>query len=160
MNGEEQLFSNGPTSLGDRDVAFSAMRSKMSMLEAIVEDLGQFIYDNQLQDHFIPHIMSLAHTSKQLNKEISVVENYLDFMVLPPPPRSAIKSVKVSVLLLFPFVVPKIVGCIFLTFSVTEKAFRGRLAHNGLFFCASTRSTTFHSIHMIFTFWVCSVKLP
>jgi hypothetical protein len=53
----------------------------MGHLEEVIEDIGQFICENQLEDHFINFVFRLSSVSKDLNTEISTVESYLEFIV-------------------------------------------------------------------------------
>jgi len=76
--------TNGPPTAGDREQAFHALRAKMGHLEEVIEDIGQFVCENQLEDHFISFVFRLSAVSKELHTEISTVENYLDFIVRPP----------------------------------------------------------------------------
>jgi hypothetical protein len=82
----EQIETNGPPTAGDREMAFHTLRSKMGHLEEVIEDIGQFICENQLEDHFINFVFRLSSVSKDLNTEISTVESYLEFIV-PLAPR-------------------------------------------------------------------------
>lgn len=77
---DNQIETNGPPTAGDREMAFHALRSKMGHLEEVIEDIGQFVCENQLEDHFINFVFRLSSVSKELNTEISTVESYLDFI--------------------------------------------------------------------------------
>jgi hypothetical protein len=78
---DQQIETNGPPTAGDREFAFHTLRSKMGHLEEVIEDIGQFICENQLEDHFINFVFRLSSVSKDLNTEISTVESYLEFIV-------------------------------------------------------------------------------
>lgn len=77
---DQQIETNGPPTAGDREFAFHTLRSKMGHLEEVIEDIGQFICENQLEDHFINFVFRLSSVSKDLNTEISTVESYLEFI--------------------------------------------------------------------------------
>jgi hypothetical protein len=99
MTTNDQIETNGPPTAGDREMAFHSLRSKMGHLEEVIEDIGQFICENQLEDHFINFVFRLSSVSKELNTEISTVESYLEFIVselsfslLLPPANLSLSS--------------------------------------------------------------------
>ena len=80
MQQETLENTNGPFA-GTREQAFQGLQQKLQNLEAVVEDMGQYLFDNGLEDHFFPFVLRLSKVSKELSAEMSTVEHYMEFMV-------------------------------------------------------------------------------
>eukprot|EP01087_Luapelamoeba_hula_P008255 TRINITY_DN2059_c1_g1_i4.p1 TRINITY_DN2059_c1_g1~~TRINITY_DN2059_c1_g1_i4.p1 ORF type:complete len:670 (-),score=108.76 TRINITY_DN2059_c1_g1_i4:354-2363(-) len=83
-----EALTNGPAmpsshileSGNAREQTFISMRAKMGHLEEVIADLGQFMCDSQLEEHFLSYVLRLGNISKDLGSEMRTVESYLEFM--------------------------------------------------------------------------------